>query len=79
MIDLNKTDGSSTNGFVKIRDYIHDISDTAVGKTIRMNTLIKKKSPKHPGIRGLDRGGGRGLYRYAHLCSARGAGELKDD
>ena len=30
MIDLNKTDGSSTSGFVKIRDYIHDISDTAV-------------------------------------------------
>ena len=34
MIDLNKTDGSSTNGFVKIRDYIHDISDTAVGKLL---------------------------------------------
>ena len=35
MIDLNKTDGSSTSGFVKIRDYIHDISDTAVEKLLK--------------------------------------------
>lgn len=34
MIDLNKTDGSSTSGFVKIRDYIHDISDKAVEKLL---------------------------------------------
>lgn len=35
MIDLNKTDGSSASGFAKIRDYIHDISDTAVEKLLK--------------------------------------------
>lgn len=35
MIDLNKTEGSSTSGFVKIRDYIYDISGTAVEKLLK--------------------------------------------